>query len=710
MNQNLLIADETLVITLLLIAIIASMTLRHLKMPYTVGLVITGYVFSSFIAPHVAILHPFDGLTPSSDIILYLFLPPLLFESAIALNTRLLSKNIFPVLGLAIAGVVISAVITGLLVFQIFAIPLLYALLFGALISATDPVAVISLFKEIGVPKRLQILVEGESLLNDAAAIVMFQLVLSLIGASLLAEKISLVETTARFTSTVLTSFLGGILVGVAIGLLLRIVLKQTPRHSHIHQTATMVAAYLSYLISDHIFGFSGVVAVVVCGCLAARAASDWIGPARRDELTRFWEYIGFLANSLIFLLVGIAIASLQDLSTILSGAVIGIILLIAVVTLARFIPVFGIFGLYNLFTPRTVPLSYQMISFWGGLRGAVAIALSLSLHPDLPYRDVIVAFSVTIVLFTTLVQGLTIAPLIHHLGLGQTRLVNRFHQIYTDLVAFRSGESSLQKSVMGDLIDPTTSRRYIGRYRAASDVQVKKIREFWDENRKNPQRKSILRLFWLEALRFEQMQYRLLYDEGLILPAVYAELQYQTATREDLIQSGDFHPGNPEIGPGTRFRRWVQMVVTKIAPRSRLSRFLRKRSDMNRIFGSAAVVVAASATTRYLTGLAATVCLNYDEIADVLAVYRRIEEEARGYLQSDVVRQSGCLKEISAYLAERTAGAGMIATIHQHLEEGAGDEKTLTRLIDQLLEEKNAARRELIRACKEIPGNNQDE
>ncbi len=181
MDQNLLIADETIIITLLLIAIITAITLRHLKMPYTIGLVITGYIFSAFIVPHIAALKHFEGFVPSSEIVLYLFLPLLIFESAIALDTRMLSRNLFPVLGLAILGVVISAVIIGGLLSQLFAIPLLFALLFGALISATDPAAVISLFKEIGVPKRLQILVEGESLLNDAAAIVMFQMVLSLI-------------------------------------------------------------------------------------------------------------------------------------------------------------------------------------------------------------------------------------------------------------------------------------------------------------------------------------------------------------------------------------------------------------------------------------------------------------------------------------------------------------------------------------------------
>jgi len=701
MNQNLLIADETIVITLLLIAIITAITLRHLKMPYTIGLVITGYVFSSFIVPHVSTLKSFEGMVPSTDIILYLFLPLLIFESAIAMNTRLLSRNLFPVLGLAILGVIISGVIIGVLLSAFFPLPLLYALLFGALISATDPAAVISIFKEIGVPKRLQILVEGESLLNDAAAIVMFQMVMALIAASLFAQKISVSQTSMQFASSVLISFVGGILIGAVTGLLLRMVLKRTPLHSHIHQTSTLVAAYLSYLISDHICGFSGVIAVVVCGCMAARAASDWIGPDRREDLNRFWEYIGFLANSLIFLLVGIAIASLQDLSVFWSGAFVGVIVLVAVVTFARFIPVFGIFGFYNLFTPRKIPLSYQVISFWGGLRGAVAIALSLSLPYSFPYRDVIVEFSVIVVLFTILVQGLTIGPLIHYLGLGQTRLVKQFHQIYTDLVTCRSGEISLQTSPMSDIIDPDTSMRYLKEYRKLSASRMEKIRDFWNEIRKHPDRKEILRLFWLEALRFEQKQYRLMYDEGLILPAVNAALQFHAASREDLIQSGDYHPGRSEVGPGARFRRWVTMWMNRIAPESRASRFLTRRSEMNRIFIAIALVVAASATTRYLRELAGVVCLKTDDIADTLSVYKRIEGDARAYIESDPVRSSPCLKDISAFIAERTAGAGMIHELHKHLEDGAGDEKILTRYIDRLIEEKNSARVDLVRSCR---------
>ncbi len=699
MNEELIIANEAIIIALLLVAIVAAMTLRHLRMPYTIGLVIVGYAFSSFVIPYVDLFSPLGKFFPASDVILYIFLPPLLFEAAIACNTRLLSRNIFPVLGLAIAGVVLSAGIIGYLVSWYFAIPLLYTLLFGALISSTDPVAVISIFKEIGVPKRLQTLLEGESLLNDAASIILFQLVLMLISTPLVRYQLSFLDTASIFMTDLFTSFFGGIAVGIIGGLILRSVLRRTPLHPQIHQTATLVAAYLTYLVGDEL-GVSGVVAVVICGFFAARAASDWIGPERREGLNGYWEYIGFIANSLIFLLVGISLATLQDLSILIRGGILGILVLAGIVLLARFVPVFGIFGVYNIFARHRVPVSYQAVCSWGGLRGAVAIALFLSIPHSLPFRDLIVGFSVTIVLFTIFVQGLTIGGVINTLGLGQTRLLARFHQLHSTLIASRAAEKSLEQPVVEGIISPEVITRQIMQHRQVSVATEQEIRDFWEEGRKDPERKSVIRLFWLEALRFEQKQYRLLYDEGLILPAVYAELQYQTAIREDLIQSGNYHPDVSGYAPGSRIRMRIGRLILRIAPESRAASYIRRESLVNRIFACVAIAVATSATIHHLETLSAAVFLDPAEIADILAVYRRLGVKARGYLESGDAAGSAALEEVSTYLAERTAGAGTITMLHHLLEEGEGDERTLTRMIDRLIQEKNNSRKDLIRAC----------
>ncbi|MDD1723736.1 MAG: sodium:proton antiporter [Methanospirillum sp.] len=702
MSENLIIANEIIIIALLLVAILASLILRRLRMPYTIGLVIIGYAFAEFIVPHISAFEPLQRVIPAVDIILYIFLPPLIFESAVALNTRLLSRNLFPVLCLAIFGVIISAGIIGYLVAWYFAIPLLFALLFGALISSTDPVAVISIFKEIGVPRRLQTLVEGESLLNDAASIILFQLVLLLIRNPIFKNEHTFLETSTLFTTQLLTSFAGGIVIGIISGFLLRMLLKRAPLHAHIHQTATLVAAYLTYLISDEA-GFSGVIAVVACGFFTARAASDCIGPDRREDLARFWEYIGFLANSLIFLLVGIAIASLEDLSIMLKGGILGILFLIAATLLARFVPVFGIFGLYNLFTTHRVPLSYQTVCFWGGLRGAVAIALFLSIPLSLPFRDLIIAFSVTIVLFTIFVQGITMGPLIRALGLGQSGMLRRFHQLHADLVTSRVAQERLKHSVLEGIISPGVLEECASRYREISTGHEQKIRELWDEIHKNTESVSILRLFWLEAIRFEQKLYRHLYDDGLILPQVFAELQYQATIREDLIQSGNYHPVVLVYTPGSRFRMRMKGFVSRISPDSRLSGFLEEKSTINRIFAAIAIVVTASATTRYMKDLSSRVCLDPGEIADILAEYDQACAEETAYLRSVPVAGSRALKEVSRYLAKRTAGAGMILLIHQYLEEGSGDEKILTGYVNQLIREKNTDEKKLIRKSSRL-------
>lgn len=693
MEQNLIISNEIIIISLLLVAIIASMTLRHLKLPYTIGLVGIGYIFSAYVVPHVEVLKPIGPYFPAVDIILYTFLPPLIFESAIAVNTRLLNRNLFPVITLAILGVIISAGIIGYMISWYFAIPLLFALLFGALISSTDPVAVISIFREIGVPKRLQILVEGESLLNDASSILLFQLVLLLISKPLLKNNLTFFETSALFTSQLLTSCTGGIIVGIIGGLLLRIILQKAPTHSHIHQTATLVAAYLTYLAGDEL-GFSGVIAVVTCGFITARAASDWIGPDRREELTRFWEYIGFLANSLIFLLVGITIATLKDFSLLLKGGIVGVLFLIGAVLLARFIPVVGTFTIFNRFTSHKVPLSYQMVCFWGGLRGAVAIALVLSIPLSLPFRDLIIAWTVIAVLFSIFIQGLSVGPLIRGLRLGQPPLIRTFYQFYTDLITSRAAKSAIEKSTLAGITDSAIFETALRMYDEKIKTTEQNLQEFWNEVHKNPDRVSVIRLFWLEALHYEEKFYRQLYDDGLIPPPVYAELQYQTTIREDLIQSGNYRTKTRLYAPGSRYRLKLHRLMRRIMPDSSITAGYQKKIEMNLIFAAVAVYITSSAVIEYLKRLSGWVCLDVSEIQEIIGTYSKIHEKASSILISEKKDTSHNMSFVSKYLAETIARAGVIHMLAHHLDKGIGDEKSLHHIIEILIREKNKARR----------------
>lgn len=219
MPEPVLISEEGIILLLLAIAIVMSIVLRKIRFPYTIGLFIIGFVIAYLIAPEVKFLEPLSGYVPDSNMILYIFLPPLIFESAIALNSRILFKNIVPVMVMAIVGLLVSVFIVGMLLSISTPLPLIYALLFGALISATDPVAVISLFKEFGVPKRLFTLVEGESLLNDASAIVTFNLIIWIIAVEVSSSAPSIESISAFFVYSLVTSFIGGILIGSVMAL-----------------------------------------------------------------------------------------------------------------------------------------------------------------------------------------------------------------------------------------------------------------------------------------------------------------------------------------------------------------------------------------------------------------------------------------------------------------------------------------------------------
>ncbi len=703
MNLDFLIADQMIILLLLLIMIFASMTLRYMKMPYTIGLVIIGYVFSAYIFPNFSIFSPLEGIVPGPEILLYIFLPPLIFESAIQVNTRLLGRYLIPVLTLATVGVLISTFIIGYLLYWILAIPLFYMLLFGALISATDPAAVISIFKEIGVPRRLHILVEGESLLNDAAAIVSFQMFLTFISTSVIARGFTLAQSSRMFTSELVSAFFGGIAVGAIVGIMLYQIIKKTPLHPHIHQTATLVAAYLTYIVTDHILGYSGVLAVVVCGCVAAQASINWIGPARREELSHFWEYIGFLANSLIFLLVGISVATLQDFTQVIRGGVIGIFVVIGVVTLARFVSVFGILTLLNPLTDRKVPLRYQAVASWGGLRGGVAIALALSLPYSLPYREAILGFTTIIVLFTILVQGLSIGPLIRILGLGKTPQEEQLYDLQASLVSCQAAKASLVGSDFISVIEKEKTDQCASYYDQHVEEKISQIKDLWKESCKNPGSCDGVQMFWREAIRYEQHQYQKCFDDGLVLPSVFFHLSYLTTLKEDRIQSGEYDVKERKWAISSRIRWNVVRILKRIAPDRFITRHMITRDLITSLLTAYGVAYAANATIRHMHQYIDEIGLGLNEIKDIIESYEQKKERSIRYLRSELEKNPEIFHTIGYYLIDRTAKAGILKSLHVRMAEEEGDRKILEKHIRDLMDEKNQATKNLIRSCSRL-------
>ena len=384
---------------LLIVAILVAIVARRLKLPYTVGLVAAG--------AGLALSRIDFGIALTHDIIFELILPPLLFEAALNIHWHELRRDLAPVLVLSIFGVAISAAIVAAGMAWLFAWPMAAALVFGVLIAATDPVAVIAMFKDTGIGGRLRLLVESESLFNDGVAAVLFGLILSWAAGG--------AWSSSNAALSLVTVSGGGIAIGAAAGVAGIFLAGRTK--DHLTEAAiTLVVAYGAFLLAEH-FHFSGVLATVtaglVTGSMGVRGAQSRPGlsDAARDFILEFWEFAAFLANSLVFLLIGVAVARI-DFRAVGGIALVGAILLVLLGRAATVYPLSLIFRASRLAIGR----AEQHVLWWGGLRGALALALALALPDAIPMRDTIVIATFAVVGFSVVIQGLTMPWLLKRL------------------------------------------------------------------------------------------------------------------------------------------------------------------------------------------------------------------------------------------------------------------------------------------------------
>jgi len=380
--------------TFLLIAAIVAITARRLKIPYTVGLMLTGIVLA--VSPF-----PSDDIEITKDLIFTIFLPPLIYEAAIYIKWQELRRDLPVILTLATVGVVLAAAVTAVGMYYLAKWEWPSAILFGVLIAATDPVSVIATFKEAGVHGRLRLLVEAESLFNDSAVAVAFTIALAFaMGGSF---------TIFGTLQTLVVTIAGGLLCGALVAGGVLLLAGRTNDHL-IEITLTTVAAYGSFLLAEH-FHLSGVLASLVAGLLTGNIGSlGSFTDKGRESVVSFWEFIAFVVNSLIFMLIGIR-AAYQDFTNLLLPITIAIVMMFA----GRALAIYPLSALFSRSALR-ISFNHQHILFWGGLRGALALALALGLPPELPERGAIIAVAFAVVAYSIFVQGLTMVPLLRKL------------------------------------------------------------------------------------------------------------------------------------------------------------------------------------------------------------------------------------------------------------------------------------------------------
>ena len=428
-DETILVVEE-IVIVLLFIATLVGITARRLRVPYTVGLVLMGLALA--LLPQVEVHVP-------RNLILGLLVPPLIFEAAFDLNVNDLRRNIAPILAWAIPGVILTMLLVGGVVTWGTGLSATHALVFGALVAATDPVAVIALFSTIGVPKRLQVLLEGESLFNDGTAIVIFGLMTTIA----LTGEFNIVSGVIDFIRIAG----GGFVVGLILGMLISQMISRIDDYL-IETALTTVLAFGAYLVAEEVFHVSGVLAVLAAGLVNGNIGPGGMSPTTRIVVFNFWEYAGFIANSFAFLLIGLQI-DIPVLFVYWQPILTAILAVLA----ARAVVIYGL-----AWTGRDIPLRWQHVLYWGGLRGAISLALALGLPAALEGRAQLQVMAFGVVVFTLLVQGFSMGSLVRSMGLIlRTETQIEYERRHARAVAVQAAYEHLERMRQNGLISDHT-------------------------------------------------------------------------------------------------------------------------------------------------------------------------------------------------------------------------------------------------------------
>lgn len=502
-------------VSILMILAAGTLFISNLtKLPYTVLLVVIGFLVAHFSRIGPDILAPLANYKINPDIILYACLPTLIFESAFAMDSRLFQNNLLPVLTLAIPGLFLSTTIIGVIVWCFTSMDLLTCLLLGSILSATDPVAVIALFKQLGVPKRLTVLVEGESLLNDSTAIVTAKTILFVILAGTVTS-----HTIMHGAYEFIKEFFGGIGVGMAITFVIGYTLPLLRDEAVAELSLTVILAYLAFILADEVFHVSGVMAVITAGIMMGGWGRTKLSTKAYDYLHRLLDLLAYIANSLIFLLVGLSIHPEMMANTyVILGIVIVAMLVSRAVVIFGLIPIVG-----KLQSSQSIDLGYQTVMWWGGLRGAIALAIVFG-YPNIPDQEILGSVVMGAVIFTILIQGLTIDKIISWLGLNVPPLSDQVAKAEAALAAEmltldRIGR--LQKGGLFSLKIAESLRKKTEEEIDASRMRLSQLRESElsiDEERQ---------ILYLSCFAAEKHLYYEMFKKGHLSERSYRSLNY---------------------------------------------------------------------------------------------------------------------------------------------------------------------------------------
>lgn len=607
---------------------------KRLKFPYSISMLLLGLLLGgalTLLRQHDLLPHLLAGLGGSaplsSDLILFVFVPTLVFESALSLNTYNFARNLGPIATLAVPAMLATAVATAFMMHGLtflgwqWSLPI--ALVFGALISATDPVAVVALLRDVGAPKRLSLLIEGESLLNDATAIVLFTLLIAF-AAGDAAGSFDLSHSVLDF----LKVLLGGFAVGLVISLALTWLLSRVFNEPTVEITLTIVMAYGAMILAEAFLHVSGVIAIVTMGLWMSGPGRTAISPEVRGRQHQFFGMLAFIANTLIFFLAGVVIVS-EFQNFRLSGVLIVIAAWVGIMAI-RFGVTFLFQPVMSLLGPK-VSLRQAGVISWGGLRGAVSLALALIVagNPDIPAetRSQILRATAGVVMLTILVNGTTTGWLLRKLGFSKRPIGERLLRLQS--------QSRILERVEEDVERLANRARYRTIHWAEIRESLSRRRQMLNEHIRRTHEEvslgepgELLQIAWFQAIALERTAYLESNESGMITGPTMQILEFEIDAQVERLALGDTSVGASRAGRALKFRQFLLGLARKLPFATNTIAF----RDLSRLYELA--WVESLAADRVLSGLSQASDHDSPAVREVAKVYTVFRKDAHERLE----------------------------------------------------------------------------
>lgn len=648
------VAETVFVLVVLLgIAMLVTGICRKLPVPFTVVLVVIGVLLADF-AERLPLLEPLQDFELSPEVMLFIFLPALIFESGFALDARQLTRDLPAVLILAIPGMLLSTFIVGLGVWLALDTRLIIALVFGALISATDPVAVVALFKELGAPNRLNVLVEGESLLNDATAIVAFSILLAI---AVEGSAIGFGDIDNIFIEF-MRVFFGGAVFGSLLGFVTCEILYRMRANVSVILTTSIIIAYAAFVAGEHLLHVSGVMAVVGSAIALRLFGMSRIRQDVTHSISETWEVIALSCNSLLFLMVGLSVHTEDILSRL--GPV---FIVVALVLAARALSIYTFVPLTTRwFNLPHVTLGERHIMWWGGLKGGLAIAVVLSIPADLPERQFLFDLTIGVVLFTLLVSAPTIRPLMQRLGMNELSKGEDMELRAALIDARHRLHSHLDKLRLNKLTPKIETARMLKDIEIAFGMSWLDPGEYHDDDEF---------VAMLRAYHVERGELKTLYETGYISQYIYLDMLDHLYQMREELRLGEGKFGQHRTGKPSFFQQLEERFLRYIRERRWSSRL------MSRLQGTRMIQELQRNLAQVLMCDAVIAALQKQddllpEARDrVIKGYRKRKKHYRKNLKMARVRFPGFYRHYLELLAKRSTIYSGWNHVHSQFEHG---------------------------------------